>query len=216
MPEKTKNNSDNYKISVVMSVYKNDLAENFKTSIDSILNQTYKPNEIVLVVDGPVSMETENLLKEYEKNNLFNIIKFDKNKGLGIALQKGCEQAKYPIIARMDSDDIAYPTRFEKQINYLKENPTCDAVAILFLLMFSAFFSAFSDFFSAFFSSLRSAFSSLRSAFSAFFSSLRSALSASFSSSSGSSGSGKRASIIACAMCFSCALRATSAQTVLI
>ena len=128
MTEKIKNNDENYKISVVMSVYKNDIPENFKIAVDSMLNQTYKPSEIVLVIDGPVPEGTEKLLKEYEKDKLFNVIRFEQNKGLGIALQTGCENAKYPIIARMDSDDIAYPTRFEKQINYLKENPSCDAV----------------------------------------------------------------------------------------
>lgn len=122
------NKNNDYKISVVMSVYKNDLAKNFEIAINSILNQTLKPNEIVLVIDGPVPNDTEELLSKYKKNNLFNIIRFEENKGLGTALKVGVENAKYPIIARMDSDDIALPERFEKQINYLKENPEVDIV----------------------------------------------------------------------------------------
>lgn len=124
------NNKENnqYKISVVMSVYKNDLAKNFKIAVDSILQQTYKPSEIVLIIDGPVPEDTEKLLSVYEKDKMFNVIRFEQNKGLGTALQVGVENAKYPIIARMDSDDISYPERFEKQINYLKEHPEVDAV----------------------------------------------------------------------------------------
>lgn len=117
-----------YKISVVMSVYEKDEAENFEIAVNSILKQTYLPSEIILIVDGPVPNDIEVLVSKYEKNSIFKVFKFHYNSGLGNVLRFGCNEAKYPIIARMDSDDIAEPTRFEKQIKYLMSNPDCDVV----------------------------------------------------------------------------------------
>ena len=58
----------------------------------------------------------------------FNVINLSENKGLGNALRLGVENAKYNIIARMDSDDICMPDRFEKQLSYLEAHPECDIV----------------------------------------------------------------------------------------
>ena len=126
------------KISVVMSVYQNDDAENFRCAVESILSQTYSPSEIILVVDGPVSKEIESILKEYAMNQLFKIMRLPENVGLGLALQKGCTEAQYPLIARMDSDDISDPTRFEKQIKHLQENPNCDVVGTFGVKFFNS------------------------------------------------------------------------------
>ena len=104
--------------SVCMSVYKNDKPEFVIVALDSVINQSVKPNEIVLVVDGPISDELLFLLDEYDRRyiGLFNIIRLPINKGLGNALKLATEKAKYELIARMDSDDIAESTRFEKQL----------------------------------------------------------------------------------------------------
>ena len=117
--------------SVCTSVYKNDNPEYIKEALDSLLvYQSVKPTEIVLVQDGPVPYETSRLLQDYldKYGKLFHIIKLEKNGGLGNALKIGVENAKYDIIARMDSDDIAAPDRFEKQIAYLESHPECDIV----------------------------------------------------------------------------------------
>lgn len=117
------------KFSVIMSVYRNDKTEYVVKAIESItVNQTRRPNEIVLVVDGPVSSELQSLISEYEQssNFVFKIIRLSENKGLGNALKIGIEQATNEIIARMDSDDISAPDRFEKQIGYMKNHPECD------------------------------------------------------------------------------------------
>lgn len=119
------------KFSVITSVYKNDKPEFIRVALDSMLvAQTVKPDEIVLVQDGPVSYETSRLLLEYKDNygEKFNVIKLSENKGLGNALMLGVERAKYDIIARMDSDDICMPDRFEKQLAYLELHPECDIV----------------------------------------------------------------------------------------
>lgn len=119
------------KFSVCTSVYKNDKPEFVRVALDSMLeNQSMKPDEIVLVQDGPVPYELSRLLLEYKDKygDLMNIIKLEKNGGLGNALKLGVENAKYEIIARMDSDDICLPDRFEKQLSYLNSHPECDIV----------------------------------------------------------------------------------------
>lgn len=119
------------KFSVCISVYKNDKPEFVRVALNSMLvNQIVKPSEIVLVQDGPVSFELSRLLIEYKNKygEVMNVIKLENNGGLGNALKIGVESAKYGIIARMDSDDICLPGRFEKQLSYLEAHPECDIV----------------------------------------------------------------------------------------
>lgn len=117
--------------SIVTSVYRNDEPLFVQMALDSILvNQTIKPNEVVLIRDGIVSAELELLLSEYENKypDLMRVIRLDKNGGLGNALRIGVEQARYDVVARMDSDDICIPSRFERQIKYMDEHMDCDIV----------------------------------------------------------------------------------------
>lgn len=115
--------------SVVMSVYRNDKPEFVRCAVESVTTeQTLKPNEVVLVVDGPVPDGLSSLIKGYENtpDSIFNVIWLPENKGLGNALRLGVESAKHEIIARMDSDDVSVPNRFEKQMAYMTEHPECD------------------------------------------------------------------------------------------
>lgn len=117
--------------SIITSVYKNDKEAFVSDALDSMLvTQSVRPNEIVLVQDGPVPYELSRLLLEYKDKygDVLNIIKIEKNGGLGNALKLGVENAKYDICARMDSDDICAPDRFEKQLAYLSTHPECDIV----------------------------------------------------------------------------------------
>ena len=117
--------------SVAMSVYKNDDPVFFDTALKSIIDlQTVKPTEIVLVVDGPVPEEINGVLAAYEARNagLFKIIRLPENRGLGNALKLAVENASFELIARMDSDDIAIPTRFEEQLAYFENEPQTDIV----------------------------------------------------------------------------------------
>lgn len=119
------------KFSVCTSVYKNDKPDFVRVALDSMLEQqSVKPNEIVLVQDGPVPEELSLLLLEYESKypKLMHVIRLEKNGGLGNALRLGVENAKYNIIARMDSDDICQLDRFEKQLTYLDAHLECDIV----------------------------------------------------------------------------------------
>ena len=111
------------KISVLMSVYKNDIAQNVKTAVESIINQTYRPSQVVIVVDGPVPDETTKTLEELkELYSEVEIYPLEQNVGLGNALKEGMTHCVNEIVARMDSDDIAVEDRFEKQIKKFEED----------------------------------------------------------------------------------------------
>lgn len=101
-----------------MSVYKSDNPVFFDRALSSITeSQTILPNEVVLVVDGPVNDGLNEVIDKYEnKYNFFNTIRLEKNGGLGNALKIAVENAKYELIARMDSDDVSSPTRFGRTI----------------------------------------------------------------------------------------------------
>ena len=117
------------KFSVCMSVYHGDNATFFKQSIDSLLSQTRKPDEIVLVADGPVGDEINRVISDYEGScDSFNVVRLEKNSGHAIARQTGLDAAQHEYIAIMDSDDIAVPDRFEKQMAYIEAHPDVDAL----------------------------------------------------------------------------------------
>lgn len=120
------------KFSVLLSVYIKEKPEYLKKSIESIyFDQTLKPNEIILVEDGKLTEELYKIIEELKKRigkDILKTVQLEKNMGLGNALQNGIKKCQFELIARMDTDDIAYPSRFEKQINYFKENPDTDVL----------------------------------------------------------------------------------------
>ena len=120
-----KEGMDSNMFSVLMSVYAKENVNYFKISIDSILAQTLLPDEIVLIRDGQVPAEMQDTIDYYlaKYEGLFNYIPLEENKGLGNALMIGVNAAKYDLIARMDTDDIARKNRFELQIDYMSKHP---------------------------------------------------------------------------------------------
>ncbi len=112
--------------SVLISVYYKDNPQWLKEAIESVLNNTIKPTQIVLVVDGQISNELEQVLAQYKQ--ILDILRLEKNSGLGIALQQGLLKCKYPLVARMDSDDISLPNRFELQLKEFENNPNLTIV----------------------------------------------------------------------------------------
>ena len=106
------------KYSVLMPVYHKDKAKYVKLAIDSMLNQTIKPEQYVIVEDGPVPADIQELLDEYikEYESVFTIVKLDKNMGLPTALNEGIQYCRNELVARMDADDISLPERCEKEI----------------------------------------------------------------------------------------------------
>lgn len=115
--------------SVAISAYKNDNSSFLDRALESITDkQTIKPNEIVMVFDGPVSSEIEEIVDKYSKRYCFKIIKLPSNQGLGNALKIATENCSYDLIARMDSDDVSVFNRFEQELNAFEENPKIDII----------------------------------------------------------------------------------------
>ena len=109
------------KISVLMPVY-NTKGEYLKEAIESILNQTYTDFEF-LIIDDSTNQETLQVLNKYrEQDSRIKIIK-GEHKGIGAALNKLIDIAQGEYLARMDSDDISFPERFDKQIKYFETHP---------------------------------------------------------------------------------------------
>lgn len=117
------------KFSVLISVYYKEIPEYLDLSLESIIDkQILKPNEVVLVKDGPLTKDLDNIIEKYIKKypNLFKIISLEKNSGLGKALNIGLENCSYELVARMDGDDIAKSERFQEQMEIFKNNSKVD------------------------------------------------------------------------------------------
>ena len=110
------------KFSVSMCVYGKDDPEWFKTAVDSVIDQTRKPDEIVLVVDGPVPDVLGSVIDEYEKLDFFKVIRFEVNQGHGNARRAGLENCSNDLVAIMDADDISAADRFEKQLEAFEKD----------------------------------------------------------------------------------------------
>ena len=111
--------------SVLISAYKNDNALDFRKSVESIsVNQSTIPDEIVIVIDGPIPDDLSKTIRNLEIEIPY--IKthwLPENKGLGNAMNIGINLCTNELIARMDADDIAMPDRFEKQVAYMMKHP---------------------------------------------------------------------------------------------
>lgn len=101
-----------------MSLYIKEKPEYLKLAIQSMIDQTVKPDEILIVKDGPITEELQSVLNEFTKQygELFTIIGYEKNRGLGIALNYGLKIIRNELVARMDTDDISKLDRCEKQL----------------------------------------------------------------------------------------------------
>ena len=111
--------------SVLMSVYYKEEPEYLKEAIESIQAQTLSSNDIVLVCDGPLTVELDKVivLKQHELGDYLKIVRLEKNGGLGNALNEGIKHCKNELVARMDCDDIAYPDRCKKQVDIFNTHP---------------------------------------------------------------------------------------------
>lgn len=105
-----------------MSVYKSEKPDYLFKSLSSMINQSIPPNEIVIVKDGPLTKELDEIIEEL-RDERFIIVTLKENVGLGRALNIGLKECSNELIARMDSDDFSVVNRCEEQLNYLNFNP---------------------------------------------------------------------------------------------
>lgn len=113
--------------SLLMAIYYREKPEYLESCLESILNQTLAPTEIILVEDGPLIPSLYSILDKYSNLLPINRIALSKNYGLAYALNYGLDVCKFNLVARMDTDDISVPNRFEIQVSFMLENPNVSA-----------------------------------------------------------------------------------------
>lgn len=118
------------KYSVLMSLYKKEHPQYLKLALDSMIKQSVKPDEIVLVEDGTLTDELYRVVDEYQEKypDLFHIVVNKTNLGLGLALNKGLKECRNELVARMDTDDISKPDRCLKQLERFADKPELSIV----------------------------------------------------------------------------------------
>ena len=115
--------------SVLLSLYKKELPSQLRQSLNSLFSQTLLPDEIILVKDGPLTPELDTIVSDYAARYPFlKVVPLPQNQGLGKALNEGLKHCSYDLVARMDTDDISKPDRFEKQMKVFEEHPKLDLV----------------------------------------------------------------------------------------
>lgn len=121
----------NTNYSVLMSVYYKEKPAYLRESMESIYNQTIPTNDFVLVCDGPLNEELNVVIAEmqYKFGNVLNVVRLEKNSGLGNALNEGLKYCKNEIVARMDSDDISFADRCEREINCMEADNELSVVS---------------------------------------------------------------------------------------
>lgn len=114
---------ENY--SVLMSVYYKEKPEYLRQSVESLFSQTVPTDDFVLMCDGPLTDELNNVISELQQKHgdVLRVVRLEENRGLGSALNCGLHKCKNELIARMDSDDIAPTYRCELQLNKFREDP---------------------------------------------------------------------------------------------
>lgn len=112
----------NIMVSVILPVYNTEL-NYLKPAIDSILNQTYRNFELI-IIDDASNDETLNILNDYlDKDKRIKLIQNRTNQGITKNLNVGIKLSRGKYIARMDADDISEKNRLEKQVYYMETHP---------------------------------------------------------------------------------------------
>lgn len=123
----------NETFSVSMCVYHGDDAGHFADALQSVIDQTLQPNEIVLTVDGSIPTELETVIDRYQESladteTAFKVVRLPENKGHGEARRACLENCSNEYIALMDADDLSLNDRFERQMEYIRNHPEVSAV----------------------------------------------------------------------------------------
>ena len=117
------------KYSVLMAVYKKDSPEYFAVALDSMINQTYPADEIVIVKDGPITPELQAVIDARSGGAVaINEVALAENQGVGVARNEGLKVCRNEFVAVMDSDDYSLPERCELQLKEFEKNPSLDII----------------------------------------------------------------------------------------
>jgi glycosyltransferase involved in cell wall biosynthesis len=111
--------------SVLMSIYRNGDAQHFDRAVNSIWDeQTAKPNEIVLVADGPLTDELDQVVNKWKEKlgGVLKVVSLEKNMGVGAAKHIGIKACNNELIAVMDADDVSLPERFQRQLEVFENS----------------------------------------------------------------------------------------------
>ena len=119
-----------FEYSVLMPVYHGDDPDHLITAIDSMLNQTLKPEEFFIAVDGPVSDDILWILEGYraEHEGLFTLKYYPESRGIALTLRDALPLCRNEFVARMDADDYSAPERIEKQAAVFEAHPAYSVV----------------------------------------------------------------------------------------
>ncbi len=110
--------------SVLMSVYAKETPAFLREAMESMWGQTLKTDDFVLVCDGPLNSGLDAVIAEMERTHPeLRVVRLEKNGGLGNALNEVIKHCRHELVARMDSDDISFPDRCERQVNVFEEKP---------------------------------------------------------------------------------------------
>jgi glycosyltransferase involved in cell wall biosynthesis len=113
-----------HQLSVIISVYTRDKPEYFDKALRSVIYQTLKPTEIIVLIDGLINDELESIISDCISKypDVIKPVRLPQNMGRGEALKVGITACNYENIALMDADDISLPFRFEKEYGVLVYN----------------------------------------------------------------------------------------------
>lgn len=110
-------------LSVLMSLYHAEHPSNLNQCLDSLMKQTYQASEIILVLDGPIGDSLESVVQKWSQLLPISVVRLSSNVGLGKALSIGLKHCSNELVARMDTDDLCLPKRFELQVEMFKSDP---------------------------------------------------------------------------------------------
>lgn len=115
---------------ILLTVYAGDEPGEFETAIESSLEQTYLPDELLVVADGPLTDELNAALETYQTDypDVVRCHQLPENEGRGEAARIGMKECRHDLVGIMSADDICVTDRFEQQVRYLEDNPDVDAV----------------------------------------------------------------------------------------
>lgn len=114
--------------SVLMSVYHGTAGADLVRCLQSLLQQEKNAGQIILVQDGPISLEVQSIISEFDSSLPIENLIFHENRGLGLALRDGLQACRYELVARVDTDDTSLPHRFAIQTQYLESHPEISVV----------------------------------------------------------------------------------------